>query len=81
MKEWKMAGRKTRTAHETPALNRGNLERAAQLARRAAGELEELIKFVQGDDLDEWAGASAGIATAKATLGDALTELGEGTVG
>jgi hypothetical protein len=62
-------------------LNRGNLERAAQYARKAAEGLGVVLAAMvlkpDEADLAEWADASDGLRDTKAALGDALTELGE----
>lgn len=63
-----MAGKKTHT--QTIPLNRGNLERAAQLARRAASELDTILTLKGTDEFGD-------PVTAKQSLSDALTELGE----
>jgi hypothetical protein len=63
--------RKARTETQTAPLTRGNLERAAQLARRAATELEAFIPY-----WDENAEDMPSTASATSALADALTELG-----
>lgn len=62
--------RKARTETQTVPLTRGNLERAAQLARRAAETLDAYLAVLKD-------GEDAMIPTdAQSALADALTELG-----